>query len=265
MNRTSAAPRMARGSAYTEGDGQRGRDRAPDYREARSYYTEDDDEDDEEGREQRQHRRRHRTSPADGERRRRRRHRDVEETRLAAELDIQDLRAARAEYYSVPAVERQKSSRRMAQAVEVERVASRRGTPVVRQGRSVRDGTTSGSGTRRRRKRVEDEGEDEGYVYSREVRERPRSPKVERAGTVRRVETVRESEGRSRGTRSMEAERPVRMVERVVSIKRADTPKVSRYVHVWTLCDVQRKQANVYQESFCSRTSKSVSNAAITA
>jgi hypothetical protein len=229
---------MARGEPYTDGAGHRDRDREPEYRDARSYYTDDDDE------REKTPRSRHRTEGTDRERRRRRREKAAaEETRLADELDIQNLRAARAEYYSRPTDERQNSARRMAQAVEVERVSSRRGTPVARK-RVVREGIASGSGTRRRKKRVEEEKEDDGFVYSREVRESARSPNIERTGTVKRVGTVRESDGGIRGARSMEAERPVREVERVVSTKRADPPKLGRYVDIRAFGGIKRVKAN---------------------
>ncbi|KAF2872005.1 hypothetical protein BDV95DRAFT_606570 [Massariosphaeria phaeospora] len=137
--------------------------RERDERDSRYYYG-DNSSDDRDRERRSHHRRRHRHREDDGDdysaaRRERRERRRAEEARREAELDIDDLRARRASYYSRPDTERQRDSQRMAQELssERERVDPRRSRTEVR-----RDGTRR----KRRSHRVHDDRSDD-YVYGR--------------------------------------------------------------------------------------------------
>jgi len=179
------------------------------------YYCDDysDAHDDEPERErERRHRRKHRHRDHDDQdnsaaaKRERRERRRADEARRTAEVDIDELRARRASYYST---ERHRDSQRMAQDIRLEK-----DKPRSRQREARRDGTVR---RKKRRERVDDDRSDD-YVYGRPAH-RPVPAMVDDEEV-----TVRRSSARS-GYAPPLGSRPA-------SSRKVDVPKLGRSISV---------------------------------
>lgn len=144
--------------------------------EAGTRYSYADDQysrDDRESRHHRRHRSRDYDDDDNAAKRERRERRRAEDARREAEVDLDDLRARRASYYSRPSSDRHREQDRMAQGSRAESVK----TPRSSRRELTRDGTRKS--TRKKREVVEVD-RDEDYVY------RPKSSEVRRSSGRKR-------------------------------------------------------------------------------
>ena len=195
---------------------------ARDYRDQqpaeRYYYGSSDDRTPQ----RRSHRRRHKhrdpdddyIDPSTPKRERRERRKSEANLREAAELDINELRNHRAEYFTRPESDRRRDARPMAQEIRIERekVSSR---STHRDSRRDRDSTKR----RRRKERPHDERSDDEYVYG-----KPREEVRVRRSSSRRAS----DEGPSR--RRLEGDSPRPISRKAASMRRVEVPKLTRYV-----------------------------------
>ncbi|KAF2473165.1 uncharacterized protein BDR25DRAFT_129275 [Lindgomyces ingoldianus] len=189
-----------------------------DERNSRYYY--DDYSSDDRDRERRSHRHRHRRREYDDEdsaaKRERRERRRAEEARRDTELDLDELRARRASFYSRPEPERRRESQRMAQEIRIDREKTK---PRSSHREVRRDGT-------RRKKRQEKVGDDrsDDYVYG-----RPKSRGLVEEIAVKRSSARRRSDEGGSLRRAADSPRSG-SGSRPVSVRRVEVPKLSRSV-----------------------------------
>lgn len=139
----------------------------------RYQYADEYSRNDRESRQHRRHRSRDHDDDEYAAKRERRERRRAEEARREAEVDLSDLRARRASYYSRPESDRYRDQERMAQESRVESVKE----PRTSHRELRRDGTRK---TKKKRDVVEAVREDD-YVYG-----RPKSSEVRRSSGRKR-------------------------------------------------------------------------------
>lgn len=170
----------------------------------RYQYADEYSRDDRESRHHRRYRSRDYDDDEYAAKRERRERRRAEEARREAEVDLDDLRARRASYYSRPESDRHRDQDRMAQDIRAESVK----TPRSSRRELTRDGTRK---TKKKREVIEVD-RDEDYVYG-----RPKSGEVRRSSVRKRSDEGGSSSRTAYTPRSGSG-----------SSRRVDEPKLSR-------------------------------------
>lgn len=139
----------------------------------RYQYADEYSRDDRESRHHRRHRSRDYDDAEYAAKRERREHRRAEEARREAEVDLDEVRARRASYYTRPESDRYRDQDRMAQEIRVEGAKDSRS--------SHRELRRDGTRRTKKKREVVELDRDEDYVYG-----RPKSSEVRRSSGRKR-------------------------------------------------------------------------------